>query len=364
MIRQAIRGLVVSVAVALLLGVALGQPAGTLDRVVVRDTKKDGATKTYEGTLVLDKAGLRVMGGEKADKLVATLEPADLLKFTPGEMPGVDRSAILALVTSEDKKTKKDYEAARLGYSDLLKKAAGAPDRSKRYLEYKIAQMTAKVADETPDDEGWAAQADAAVKAWDAFLAQYKTGWEAWMANRAYTRLLAELNKYDLAARAWAALAKTGELPPNLATEAALQEIDSQIRGKVGATAEVAARNLGKDAPPGATKDKLAIYESAAKAITGGDPLSGVKDIEDRIASTKDPGVRAVGHSMRGELYLAANKPREAMWEFLWVETVYNADKDEVLRAMARLADVFKALSDEDRARAYRDKIRRLRTTF
>jgi hypothetical protein len=165
-------------------------------------------------------------------------------------------------------------------------------------------------------------------------------------------------------ARAWAALAKTGELPPNLVTEAALQEIDAQIRSKAGATAEVAARNLGKGALPGATKDKLAIYEAAAKAITGGDPQSGLKDIEDKIVATKDPGVRAVGHAMRGELYLAANKPREAMWEFLWVETVYNADKDEVLKALSRLVDVFKALMDEDRSKAYRDKIRRLRTAF
>src|SRR5262249_25055642 len=158
-------------AVALLLGVALGQPAGTLDRVVIRDTKKDGATKTYDGALVLDKAGLRVMGGEKADKLVATIEPADLLKFTPGELAGVGRSSIRAQVTGEDKKTKRDYEAARLGYTDLLNKATGAPDRTKRYLGFKVAQMTSKVADETADDEGWAAQADAAIKAWDAFLA-------------------------------------------------------------------------------------------------------------------------------------------------------------------------------------------------
>ena len=363
MIRQAIRGLVVAVAVVLLLEVAAGQ-TGTLDKVVVRDTKKEGAAKTYEGTLVLDKAGLRVMGGEKADKLVAAIDPADILKFTPGELAGVDRTAVLALISSEEKKTKKDYEAARLGYADLVKKAAGAPERSKRYLEFKVAQMTSKVADETPDDEGWAAQADAAVKAWDAFLAQYKTGWEAWMGTRAYARLLAELNRYDQVAAAWAALGKAGELPPNLVLEAALQVIDAQVRGKAAAAAEVAARNLTKDAPPGSAKDKLAIYEAAAKAIAGGDPLSGLKDIEDRIAATKDPGVRAVGHGMRGELYLRGNKPREAMWEFLWVETVYNADKDEVVKAMARLVDVFKALTDEDRARAYRDKIRRLRAVL
>ena len=364
MIRQAIRGLVVLVAVVLVLQAALGRQATILDKVVVRDGKKDRATRTYEGTLVLGKEGLRIISGPKGDKLLATIDPADVLKFTPGDLPGVDRNTILAQISSEEKRTKKDYEAARLGYSDLLKQSTGASERGKRFLEFKIAQMSSKIADLTPDDDGWAAQADAAIKAWDSFLAQYKSGWEIWMGTRAYTRLLAERNQYDRVARAWSALGKTGQLPPNLALEAALEDIDAQIRSKATATAEVAARDLGKTTPPGATKDKLAIYERAAKAINSGDPLSALKDIEDKIAATRDPSVRAVGYGMRGELCLAANKPREAMWEFLWVDTVYNTDKDETLKAMSRLVDIFKALMDDERAKTFREKIHRLRVTF
>jgi hypothetical protein len=361
MIRQAIRGLVVVVAVVLLLEAAAGQQ-GTPDKVKVRDTKKDGTIRTYEGTLVLDKAGLRVVGGEKGDKLVATLDPADIVQFTPGELPGVDRGVILALDSAEARRTRKDYEAARLGYAELLKK--GVPERTKRYLEYKVAQMTSKIADETADDEGWATQAEAAVKAWDAFLAEHKAGWEVWTGVRTYTRLLVELTRYDQAAQAWGTVARTAELPPNLAMEAALQGIDAQIRSRAAAAAETAARVLAKDTPPGSIKDRLAIYESAAKALAGGDPLSGLKDIEDRIAATRDPVVQAVGFSMRGELYLAANKHRDAMWEFLWVETVKNVDRDEVHKAVVRLVDVFKALPDEVMATRYREKLRRLRTNF
>ena len=74
--------------------------------------------------------------------------------------------------------------------------------------------------------------------------------------------------------------------------------------------------------------------------------------------------VRATAFSALGELYLIANKPREAMWEFLWVETVYNADKDEALKAMCRLVEVFKAQMDEERPKAYRERIRRFRSSF
>ena len=86
-----------------------------------------------------------------------------------------------------------------------------------------------------------------------------------------------------------------------------------------------------------------------------------MKDIEDKIAATKEPTVRAVGYGMLGELYLASKKPRDAMWMFIWVETVYNQDKDEVLKALVRLASIFKGMMDEDNERLYREKIRRLR---
>jgi hypothetical protein len=67
---------------------------------------------------------------------------------------------------------------------------------------------------------------------------------------------------------------------------------------------------------------------------------------------------------MIGELHLLAGKHREAMWAFLWVETVYNADRYDALKAMCRLAEVFRSQADEDRAKSYREKIRRFREGF
>ena len=58
---------------------------------------------------------------------------------------------------------------------------------------------------------------------------------------------------------------------------------------------------------------------------------------------------------------VVVSTPREAMWAYLWVEVVYNQDKEEVAKALARLAEVFKQLGDEDRERAYHDRMRRNR---
>jgi hypothetical protein len=361
MIRRLIRGLVIVIVATLFVEAASGQPERVPDKVVVRD-KQAGTTKAYDGTLKFGTVGFQVVSPEK--KVLVSFAPSDLVKYTPGDLVGLDRGQILAQITTEDKKTKKEYITAREGYVDMLKKAPTAPEPSKRYLEFKIAQMTTNIANESADDENWSTLADAAVKAWASYLGEYKTSWEVWPATRAYTRLLEELNKYDEIARTWARTAKTADLPSDLKLEAEMQEIDAQIRSKAFASAADKADTMGKASAPGANKDKLDIYHTAAKAAANGDYGGGIKGVQERIDKTKDVGVRGVGYSMIGELYLLDNKPRDAMWAFLWVETVYNSDRDEAFKAMCRLAEVFKAQNDDDRLKAYREKIRRARSNF
>lgn len=273
---------------------------------------------------------------------------------------------MLSQIKLEAGGTKKDYETARGVYAAMLKKAAGGGEPTRRFLEFKVAMMSTRVADESGDDERWAELADVAVKEWNGFLTGYTTGWEVWPAARALARLYVELNKYDEAARLWGRMAKNPELPPDLKLEAAVQEVDAQFRAKAFATAASLAESLGKSAGPGTEKDKLALYERAAraaeKAAMKPDALrAAAEDLKKTAGASKDPAVRGAGFGLAGELYLLAGRPREAMWEFLAVETLYNSEKDEVLKAMCRVVDSFKAQADEDRAKQYRDKIRRFR---
>jgi hypothetical protein len=368
MFRQVIRGLVVAAAVALLIEVAAGrQPDTVLDAITVRNTaKKDGSTITYQGRLKLSPAGLQVLTGKDLEK-ATTITFADLVRFEPGDMPGVNRDDMLKNVKLEANKTKKDYETARANYSAMLTKAAGAPDATRRHLEFRVVAMSTKIADETGDDEKWAEAADAAAKEWRSFLTGHKGGWEVWPAARAVARLYAERNKFDEAAKVWGGMAKNTELPADLRLEAGIQEVDALFRSKAFAEAATQAEALGKAAAAGPAKDKLALYERAARAAAGlkEDTLRPVADdIRKKIAESKDPTVRGVGYGVLGELYALVNNPRQAMWEFLTVETVYNTDRDEVFKAMCRLVEMFKAQADEDRPKQYREKIRRMRGTF
>ena len=166
---------------------------------------------------------------------------------------------------------------------------------------------------------------------------------------------------FEEAARTWGKVAKTADLAADLKQEAVIQEIDTKIRARQLADAKGLLDEAMKTAPAGAVKDRLNILQLAQKFGDNPNPAEGVAAIEAEIAKTKDPLVRATGYGILGELYLAAEKPRDAMWQFLWVEVVYNQDRDEVIKTLARLSDTFRIQGDEDRARQYREKARRLR---
>ena len=364
MMRQAFRGLGLMGLLAVMAGSAVRAQPEKLpdppDRVEWQN-RKDGTLKLSSGLFTVSPAGFQVLSGDKLDKVIATIDhPDDIVKVSIGELKDVPRGSIQSADTKEYKQ--KDYKGALKDYQEMLKKT-GLPERSQRYLDYKAAQMTTKVVDELDEGKGWKEESEKAVKVWSAFLSTHKTGWELWPAVRASTRLQIEQGKFDDAARTWRKITENKTMPAEAKLEAALQEIDLYIRGTKYASAAVPADTLVKTAV-GAKKARLIIYAIAAKAGSGGTPLTGIDAIKAEMEKTKDPSVHATGFSMMGELYLAGKKPREAMWMFLWVETVMNQDRDEVFKAMMRLTGLFATMMDEEQTAKYRDKLKRYRGNF
>ncbi len=371
--RHVIRGLVMLGLFATAAATVSAQNA--LDSVEVRN-RKDGSTKIHSGQFKVTPAGFQVFSGEKFDKASEAFAPDDIIKVTINELPGVDPTLFRAARDKENKKgaTTKDYTDARDGYKALAK--SNLAPRSKRYLDFKVYSINHKLVDELDAGKEWEGKADKAISDWKGFLDDYKDafGWEIWPAVRSITRLQIERNKYDDAAAAWAKIRGIADLPPEPKLEAGLQEIDLRIRSKTYPTAAALAEGLLKTAA-GSRKERLAIYLLAAKAGSDSKYVEGVEKIKAEMEKTKDPTVHATGYAMMGELYLAGGKFRDAMWMFLWVETVVNQDKDEVFKAISRLAELFekapmdedpnkKPLADEEQAKKYREKLKRYRTTF
>lgn len=356
MIRQAARGAFVLLLIAAVLDASRAQPPMNPDKVYYRD-KKDGAIRSADGELKPGPAGFQVGTG----KNVIAISPGDIVRVVPGDMPPLDRKDILAQVSFEERK---EWGKARDGYLELKKNAKAPPEKVNRFLEYKIAQTSARAADDAKDVESWQPQAEAAVKLLESFMVGTTSGWEVWSAARLASGLEVELGKFNEMASMWGKLANTKDAPADLRAEAGLNEIDAKFRAKRFGEVKTRADELLKTAPEGTLKRRLTIYQLAAsKADTG--PAEGVALVEAEIAKTQDAAIRATGYSVIGELYLAGDKPsaRDAMWAFLWVEVVYNQDKDEVLTALVRLATAFAQQGDDERSKAYREKARRLRAS-
>lgn len=378
--RPATRGLCLFVLTAAAVSVASAQ--NLPDTIDVR-SRKDGTVKAQRGQLKITPAGFQVFTGDKLDKANEPFAPDDLVRVTAGELEGIKLDALNAAKAKEDaalrpKDDKKAGGTAAEAAADYRKLAAtpGLKDRSKRYLDYKVVSLTQRTVDEmepgdpSGDDgkkarDAWGKAADKSIADWKDFVAAYspagKFGWEVWPAVRAQTRLQIERGRYDDAATAWANLKKVPDLPADAKLDAALQEIDLRVRAKEYSTAVTLAADPELQKATGARKERLGMYDLAAKAGAAGKHLEGVEQLRAAMEKTKDPAAHAAGFAMRGELYLAAGKPRDAMWEFLWVETVMNQDRDEVFKALVRLADLFDAEPNEEKARQYRDKIRRFR---
>lgn len=354
MFRKARGPLALALFAGAFVGVATAQPPGPQDRVFYIP-KKGAPVKEEDAELKIDASGVKIINSGKQSAVVTV---ADIVRTYPVDLKELTREQALAPTKQE---LARDWDGARASYEALREKyKTGASPRLKQWLTFRVAVSTARAADDTPVDSGWKDKAEAGLKLLNEYLADHPGGWEAWSATRTAARINHELGKSEVAARLWAKQGKAPDITPDLRVEAAYQEATSlMIAGRYTEAGAKAQETIAK-APAGAPKDRLNLIVIAAKAAAG-NPLEGVAPVESEIGKTKDAAVRATGYAMLGELYLAAKKPREAMWELLRVEVVYNQDREEVAKALARLGEVYRQLGDEDRERNNHDRMRRNR---
>ncbi len=340
----------------LLIPTALGQ-SGSTDRIRYRNAKKDYQEEVVLGTTQETSAGLVVTLNNKS---TVKIPAPDIVSIEYGSLPGLD-SVKLELSSAENQG---NAVKARDLYAAEVKKNPTDP-RTKKFLDYREVIWSARVVDAKIGKE-FADEAPAVITKLVNFSQEYskKNAWEVWHASQIAARMNAELAQYSDAATVYSSLSKVANLTPELKYEARIGEIEMLIRsGNVLTSAPLVAEvSKATDLPKsGPIVEKLAVVKAVVDALSEKKakqkPTAQVKIIEDVIAKTPDPSVRAFGHNMLGELYLQCELPRDAMWELLRVEVVENLDRDEVIKAVWRLADCFKLLGQENRAEAYREKL-------
>lgn len=356
--RRVLLASLFAVAVVSLPDWAVGRQGSSPDTVHFRDRKNDYQVTTVRGEIRESPKGIEVLS---AGKVTATISPEDIVRVEYSRLPGLSDTDRLKSNSLENKDARdaKDILATRTAYSDMIK-SGGSDPKTRRFLDFREAMWAARVADSKmgPDFE---TEAKAAIDKLTLIARTANKSWEVWPASLTAARLQAEIGKHNDAASTLANLARTPDLPTPLKYQARLAELDVLLRSNRLAAEPVASELTADKAFPatGPLKEKLTIYQNILKAPP---PKEGAKApeivaIEQIVAKTTDFSVRATAHNALGEYYLSNDRPRDAMWEFLWVETVFNQDREQVIKAVSRLGEVFDKLGDKDRAEAYAQKL-------
>jgi tetratricopeptide (TPR) repeat protein len=101
-------------------------------------------------------------------------------------------------------------------------------------------------------------------------------------------------------------------------------------------------------------ESKVALAECRA---VQGDQAGALQDLNVILREAGDDRTRAAVYLGKGDCYRLQQQPREAMWEYRWVDVVYNQDREQQARALFHLQEVFDALKDVKRAQDCRERL-------
>lgn len=331
-------------------------PLAAQDRVTYLDrSSKAGSSLLRSGTINMEDPGKVTITG--TDGRRTDVPAGDLLDVIYDGEPQTEMNA----ARSAEKERRLD--AALAGYLEAQKKVAADKKLLRRHLEYKLAELRAM-------------QAEAGVNPATAI-----DSLRAFVRTHADSRQL--LSCYDMLGR----LLIASRQPVDEVTTAL-----AQIRSRFGTdNKEVASRCdllrsdlLMQELQQALLADKTA---AASKATALEKALTELTTIADRAIqpdleakrvfcqALKDPGKalaaweaqlktvgddgrnRAAIHLTRGDYYRLMQQPREAMWEYLWVDTVYMQDRQQQAKALFYLVDIFDKLGDAAKARDCKERL-------
>lgn len=323
---------------ALLLGVAL--VASAEDRVTVRDRKADKVVDMLGDIADEKAAGIKLKVGSRT----VDVSPSDVLRIQYNDLPKELKLDYSSIQSADERR---DDEVALKDYEKLLPKLKSAP-KSARQVEFRVAALKARV--------GSAEEGSAALRA---FVAKHPNAWQTSVAGRLLARLNQSAGDYPAALEALDRVSALSGLPADVKIEVDLLTIDLLMSAKKPAEAQAKVAAAMQSAPAGdPVRERLEVYALLLDAKAK--PEAKAQKLEDRLAKITDPVLKAITYNALGDCYRDAGKPRDAMWQYLWVDAVYNQDRGEHLKALDRLIKYFDETNDEKK-KAYEDKAAKLK---
>ena len=254
---------------------------------------------------------------------------------------------------------KKDYTKAIEAYGAVLKKVTDVKSLGmKRDIEYRIAVLKGDAS------EGVADRVRDAIETMDKFLKDNPTSWQYGPVARYAARLQTDSGKVEDARKTLEGL--SAAMPKEYRGEVDTAVVDLLMRtGKFDEAKGKIAQALAILPPTDPNRERMRVCQIGLKAL---DTAAKMEELSKELVGEADKSasvsIKATAYLTLGDCFAFRKLQRDAMWQYLMVDAVFNADRVEQLRAMERLEVLFRdvdPIKDENRAKVYKDRIGRMR---
>ncbi|MCI0681965.1 MAG: tetratricopeptide repeat protein [Gemmataceae bacterium] len=323
---------------------SVGTAARAQDDIYVRG--KDKAVKGYvakespKGVSLKDGAAF---AAETIEDIVYEVNPI-------GVRLASYRPAVVAEKDSLDPAKAKDHKAK---LDEAVRKYAEAAAKitepfAKRHAEYKAAALLARQLTEEGKDPA------PAIAALTAFKTKHADSWQIAAALELLGRLQLDKKDYPGARATFGELAQA-DVAESIKQEAQLQMIYVSIRAGKTAEAQAGLKAALAGFPKGS---KLAVKAQVLQAelhLAAKNYDAATKLLRKVTKDTTDKELKALAYNALGVCLYEQADYKGARWEFLWVDVVYNQDKDEHAKALYYLWKIFEQIGDAEKAQDCRE---------
>lgn len=327
------------------------------DRVSYRDPKT-GKVISREGNVISESpGGITFVWGLDARKEFIPVTAIEDIRFAT-EPPEVLQARIA--------ENKQQWQKA-LGYYEQALKGAGKAKLAIPYIEFKILKLRALLMEQQEVDP---LQRGELYRQFEQFHKKYPNAWQTLecLELMGQLRLRDGLPVDEILAELRAIREKFKGQPELVGrvnlfeARALLQQAQSYLRNQPDKAKEVyqqarqSLETLLKSTSDRNLRQDILISLVECKAAVGQ-----LKEAEADLAQlekeAQDVRTKALVHLGRGDVYRLSGRLRDAMWEYLWVDVVYNQDRDLVARALYWLVEVFRKLGEEEKAKACQERL-------
>jgi hypothetical protein len=280
--------------------------------------------------------GITVKSGTKLRKIPAEdIIDVDYMELIPlGERATIRR----AFKAENDRKLDE-----AIGIYSKLKVAN---KNAARHFEYKTAVLAARMADADP------AELKNGIAALEKYMKNHPNSWQIINFPKLLVPLQLAAKDTDGAEKTLSTLASSPGVSPALKQELDLMSAKILLEGRKYDDAEKKLDTLIKGSKDPQQQFRLRIQLAECMASNKKFPKAKA-DLMEIITKTNNNDMKAVALNTLGECCRTNGETREAMWNFLYVDVLYNQNKDEHQRAIKNLAEVFKQLNDNKKKEKY-----------